>query len=149
MVNPRAPLVTVGIDLVRRALWFPLAVFVAHVVLACVLFAYDYFPPIDAPVHVLGGIAIAFSVWRGMDVLVSTGFLAPVQPVLRGVLVFALTSTAAVFWEFAEFVSDHTIGTRAQWGLEDTLKDMLLGIVGGLVYLAWKSFVASDGRRRP
>jgi len=142
-VKPSGPIVAVGIDLVRRALWFPLAVFVAHLVLSF-LFAYDRFPPLDGPMHVLGGIAIAFSVWGGLNVLINAGVLAPVQPALRAVLLFALTSTAAVFWEFAEFVSDHTIGTHVQWGLRDTLMDMLLGIIGGLVYLGWKSVRAPE-----
>jgi hypothetical protein len=126
-------------DLLRRALWFPLAVFLAHVILSRVLFAYAYFPRLDRPVHVLGGIAIAFSVWRGIDILVRARVLEPLQPAVRVVLVFALTCAAAVFWEFAEFVSDRTIGTHAQLGLDDTLLDMSLGILGGLAYLGWKA----------
>jgi hypothetical protein len=92
--------------------------------------------------HVLGGIAVAFSLCRGIDVLVNSGFLERVQPALLAVLVFALTSTAAVFWEFVEFVSDYTIGTNSQVGLNDTLIDMLLGIIAGLVYLGWKGLLA-------
>lgn len=128
-----------------KALWLPLAVFVGHVVLSSLFFAYEHFPPLDGPVHVLGGFAIAFAAWHGIEVLVGAGVLDPVQVSLRMVLVFALTCTASVFWEFLEYVADHTIGTHAQLGLEDTLVDMLLGIVGGIVYLAWQGLAA---RRR-
>jgi hypothetical protein len=130
--------VSLAKKLFLEAFWPPLAIFVAHVVLSRVLLAYELFPPLDGPVHVLGGIAIAYAVWHGIEVLVSTGVLEPVQDSIRWVLVSALTCTAAVFWEFLEYISDHTIGTHAQLGLEDTLVDMLLGIAGGLIYLAWK-----------
>ena len=143
-MKPKSPIVTIGIELVRRAMWFPLALFVVNIFLSYVLFAYSYFPRLDRPMHVLGGIAIAYSVWRGIDVLVNSGFLERVQPALLAVLVFALTSTAAVFWEFSQFVSDYTIGTNSQVGLNDTLIDMLLGIIGGLVYLGWKGILAPD-----
>jgi len=50
-------------------------------------------------------------------------------------LIFALTGTATVFWEFAEFFSDQLFATHAQLGLGDTLLDMALGIGGGITYL--------------
>ena len=79
-MKPNSPIVTIGIELVRRAMWFPLALFVVNIFLSYVLFAYSYFPRLDRPMHVLGGIAIAYSVWRGIDVLVNSGFLERVQP---------------------------------------------------------------------
>lgn len=59
-------------------------------------------------------------------------------------VVFALTATAAVAWEFAERISDRCLHSHAQIGLDDTLFDMALGIVGGAVLLAAR---AASGRR--
>jgi hypothetical protein len=50
-----------------------------------------------------------------------------------------------VFWEFAEYVYDRAFGTRHQLSLDDTLLDMLLGIIGGGVFLigsAWTGGLA-------
>ena len=48
----------------------------------------------------------------------------------------ALTCSATVVWEWAEFVSDHFFGTHAQVDLTDTMKDMLMGSLGGLTLAA-------------
>ncbi|MHC4889543.1 MAG: hypothetical protein ACYTEO_08805 [Planctomycetota bacterium] len=52
---------------------------------------------------------------------------------------FALTSTAAVIWEFGEFTLDFFFDTICQAGLEDTMLDMFLGMLGGtalIIFLA-------------
>jgi hypothetical protein len=41
-----------------------------------------------------------------------------------------------VVWELAEWVSDRYLGTNAQLWLGDTLLDMLLGLTGGLMFVA-------------
>jgi di/tricarboxylate transporter len=52
------------------------------------------------------------------------------------VIVLGLTCAATVFWEFAEFLSDRYLGTHAQGALDDTLSDMLFGILGGTAFAA-------------
>ena len=47
------------------------------------------------------------------------------------------TATSAVLWEFAEYISDHSFGSQTQGGLEDTLLDMLLGILGGFTMVSF------------
>ena len=61
-------------------------------------------------------------------------------------LTFTSTVACALFWEFAEFLSDRYFGTNSQVGLEDTLLDMLLGVVGGAVFvgIAWFRQGGSD-----
>ncbi|HEV8238076.1 MAG TPA: hypothetical protein VGS57_01765 [Thermoanaerobaculia bacterium] len=86
--------------------------------------------------HFFGGVAIAYffaSCARALPV----GAVSPsLRPWLVALLVFALTGTATVFWEFAEFLSDRLFATHAQLGLADTLLDMALGVGGGVTYLA-------------
>jgi hypothetical protein len=122
-------------DILRRALWAPALVFVVHVALSRLLHAYERLPWLDIVMHLLGGYAIAYCFAGTLDCLQVRGLVAAIDSRLRVVLILALTCTAAVFWEFAEFSSDRVAGTKAQLGLEDTLFDMLLGIVGGVLFV--------------
>jgi hypothetical protein len=124
----------------RQAAWAPIAVFLAHAAASKGFDVYDRYPDFDVPMHLLGGVAIAY--WfhvaslRGSDF----GVLGRPHRLTHCLLVFGMTCVAAVFWEFAEFLSDHYLGTGMQGGdLNDTLLDLLLGLVGGCVFLvgAW------------
>jgi hypothetical protein len=119
-----------------RAGWMPTAVFLLHVFISRVLNGYILFPPLDIPMHFLGGVAIAFFFSRCSALVPASVISGPARPLAQAVVVFGLTGTATVFWEFAEFFSDRLFGTHAQLGLEDTLLDMALGVAGGLAYLA-------------
>lgn len=123
----------------RSGFWAPLAVFLAHVILSLTFNAYERLPVLDIPIHFLGGMAIVFFFSRLLDILGDHAVIDRIDGLVRAVLLVALTATAAVFWEFAEYVSDQSFGTQAQEGLEDTLLDMLLGIFGGfiMVSLLW------------
>ncbi len=120
---------------VRVAGWAPIAVFVAHVIASRVLGTYLAFPSLDIPMHLAGGAAIAFFFWRSLHIQESRFAIGEMAPASAGLLSFTAVGTAAVVWEFAEWISDRFMGTYAQLGLEDTLLDMLLGIAGGLVFV--------------
>ena len=107
-----------------------------HVVAASGFDAYDRFPALDIPMHFLGGVVIAYFFHRASMVASSHGIIGPFHPTTHAVLIFSLTCTTTVFWEFAEFLTDRFFGTHAQLGLNDTLGDMLLGICGGITLLA-------------
>jgi hypothetical protein len=138
-----------SLDAVRRGGWPAIAVFTVHVIASRGLHAYLRFPSLDIPMHFLGGAAIAYFFHRASLAASSHGIVGPSPAGTHSVLVFALTSTAAVFWEFAEFLTDRYFGTHAQLGLDDTLSDMLLGICGGITFLGLFWFYASkrNGRR--
>ena len=131
----------------RRAAWAPLLVFGLHVVAARVLGLYRLWPPTDIPMHFLGGMAIAFFFAHAYRAAEELDLLGRPAVVLRGVTVFALVGSATVFWEFAEFLSDRYLGTYLQKGLEDTLGDMLVGILGGVAFLAGGRFFTGRGDR--
>ncbi|MBN1878222.1 MAG: hypothetical protein JXA33_28645 [Anaerolineae bacterium] len=113
--------------------WAPLLVFATHLFIDRVLNAYEWWPPIDSPMHFSGGLAIAFFVSRCFQTLprqdVPKGRLA----ILELLLVGSLTATTAVLWEFAEFSLDQLFGTNVQVSLANTMKDMALGIFGAVV----------------
>jgi hypothetical protein len=116
--------------------WAPVTVFTLHVLASRVLFLYIAYPPTDIAMHLLGGIAIAYFLWRAGCIALHAGVIGTVNRTGLGVMVFGLTCAAAVVWECAEFLSDRYFGTKAQLGLADTLGDMVVGIVGGVVFLA-------------
>ena len=135
MVNV-TPQIKSAIAAPLRAAWAPLLVFGLHLFISRVLNAYLLIPPLDIPMHFFGGVSIAYFFARSARAL-PVGTISPAfRPWLVAVLVFALTGTATVFWEFAEFFSDHLFATHAQLGLGDTLLDMALGVGGGVTYLA-------------
>ncbi len=121
----------------RSALWAPLAVFVAHVILSLAFNGYQRIPGLDIPMHLLGGMAIAFFFSRLLDILGDYTIVERVDGLLRAIFLMALTATAAVLWEFAEYISDHSLGTQVQLDLEDTLLDMLFGILGGFAMVSF------------
>lgn len=118
-----------------RCAWLPILVFGAHVLSSNVLNAYEAWPALDVPMHLAGGFAIIYFFHHALNAFENHQLLQPSTGLLRIILIFALACTATIFWEFAEYVSDHTIGTNAQGGLEDTLFDMLLGMIGAVIYL--------------
>ena len=101
----------------------------------CVFDAYILFPPLDLPMHFLGGAVCSYFFHRASINASACGLFAPFNALMHTLLVFALTCSVTVFWEFAEFSSDHLFGTHTQLGLEDTLCDMLVGTLGGATTL--------------
>lgn len=119
-----------------RAGWAPIVVFTAHMLASKVFHVYHQFPNFDIPMHLSGGLAIAYFFHVGSRQGSTLKVLGPYHVVTHCLLVFSLSCTAAVFWEFAEFLSDRYLGTRMQAGdLNDTLLDILLGMVGALIWL--------------
>ncbi|MBC8451495.1 MAG: hypothetical protein H8D72_02170 [Planctomycetes bacterium] len=124
----------------NQVAWFPILVFTVHMLASQVFHAYKAWPPLDIPMHFIGGFAIAYFSWGMLEVFEAERLLGPSTGVLRLLLIFTLTCTAAVFWEFSEFAVDRLFDIGAQRGLFDTLKDMALGITGCGAFL---SFVLS------
>ncbi len=130
---------------IRRAAWAPIAVFSVHAVAVLGFNAYQRFPPLDIPMHFFGGVAIAFFFHRAILTASECGLL-PHHAFNRGLLVFALTCSTTVLWEFCEFMMDYTFGTNSQLGLEDTLLDMLLGTLGGVALVGVTSHFMTQPR---
>jgi hypothetical protein len=127
--------------------WAPLAVFVAHLMAAYVFLLYERWPPVDIPLHFFGGAAIAFFFSRCVRTLLGDEAGHTRRAFLELLLAFSLTATAAVFWEFAEYACDHLLGTVLQFGLTDTMKDLAIGIGGGLVFVALRARQLRVGHR--
>ena len=121
-------------EIIRRTLWFPVVVFFVHALAAGAfpVSVYDVWPPLDIPMHFMGGFAIAYFIAQSAVILTDSGLVDARDTLVRMALVIGLTSTATIVWEFAEWTSDYFLGTRAQVGLDDTMLDIFLGLAGGL-----------------
>ncbi len=122
-------------NLIVRAGWAPLTVFITHLVVSYGLDGYTLFPSIDIPIHFLGGFAMAYFLSRCFAALPDRLIARDVRKLTEFVVVASLTTTVTIFWEFAEFTSDALLGTHTQQGLGDTMLDMALGMLGGVCFL--------------
>ena len=130
-------------EIVLRALWLPLAVLLLHLFGMFVLGVYDMVSHLDVLTHLVGGAAIAWFFRRSLGILRRHRILEPVDTRSDVLILLGLVCAATVAWEMGEYVLDSLAGTRWQQSLEDTLKDQLSGLVGGVVYAA-----AAFGRGR-
>ncbi|MBL8140025.1 MAG: hypothetical protein JNM38_02855 [Acidobacteria bacterium] len=125
-------------SVLRNGGWAPLSVFVAHLVLHRVVGLYAVWPSADVPMHLAGGMAIAYFLSAWFRTLPAFTATHRSQLLVEGVSVFALTVTVAVFWEFAEFLLDQTVGSNLQVSLANTMKDLAMGVSGAAVVTAWR-----------
>lgn len=108
----------------------PFGLFCFHLVLVALGLYKKYHWP-DIPMHVLGGVFITYSFSLAVTYLQERKILSELNVFSGSVFLFGLTSSAVVIWEFGEFTLDFFFDTVAQAGLDDTMLDMFLGLVGG------------------
>lgn len=90
---------------------FPLTVLIAHLIASKVLNLYIIFPNLDIPFHFAGGLSIAYTSAQILSYLEKEKITVTLNQVVFLVLIFSLTATATVFWEFAEFIGDQLLNT--------------------------------------
>jgi predicted PurR-regulated permease PerM len=114
---------------------FPTFVLCAHLFASQVLDLYKTFPNLDIPFHFAGGLSIAYTSTRILSYLEKEKITRALNQVIFLVLIFSLTATATVFWEFAEFIGDQLLNTNIQISLANTLQDQFMGILGGAAWI--------------
>lgn len=114
----------------REAAWAPISVFLFYV-LGFVLGWFAVFPPLDIPTHFMGGVAMTY--FYRVAIRRSQKFLGDIPFAIQVVFAVTATGTTAVFWEFAEHMSDFFLRTNHVFGLNDTLKDLFFGLLGAVV----------------
>lgn len=125
--------------------WAPFAIVILHLALAY----YGLTQKCDHLLHFLGGAAIAFFIYR------LAAMLPPQVPTLprwaHYALAFTSACSAALFWELAEFGLDQMQGTAIQQSLNETMLDIVFGVLGAmatLVLIASCRFLFRLVRRR-
>ncbi|MEI6150217.1 MAG: hypothetical protein WCS01_14045 [bacterium] len=116
--------------------WAPLLVFSTHMFIDRVLNAYKWWPPVDIPMHISGGLAIAFCISRCFQTLPRQAAPNGRCAILELLLTGSLTATATILWEFAEFSLDQLKGTNIQISLANTMQDLAMGILGAIIVIS-------------
>lgn len=116
-----------------------LIVFIVHVIASKMFNAYEHYPPLDIPMHFIGGMVICFFFWCATKAPHSDIFLGKHTSISLFILLITSTGTTTVLWEFAEWINDAYFGGNSQGSIRDTMGDMFLGLAGGLIV----SFYAS------
>ena len=119
----------------KHGAWAPVIIFSIHIIAIFVFHVYDYFLSFDIPMHFIGGMAITYFFIESVICAMNTQIIG--RPSIIGLIliIFLLTCTTTIFWEFAEWIMDKVFLIHVQVSLEDTLLDMLLGILGGIVMI--------------
>ena len=130
-----------GLVTLREAAWAPLSLYVVYRI-AKAFGAYLAYPPLDIPTHFLGGVAIAY--FYQSAIANSQEYVGSIPAPIQNILTLTCTGTTTILWEFMEYISDTFLHTNMILGLEDTLKDMFLGLLGGLVLLLFRRAGRSD-----
>ncbi len=127
---------------------FPILVLLAHLVISGIFNLYLFFPNIDIPFHYIGGLSVAYTAAQILFYLEREKIIMALDKALFLILIFALTATATVFWEFAEFIGDQLLNTNVQVSLANTMQDQFMGILGGStwVFVCYKSLMAIADR---
>ena len=118
---------------IKKLFAFPIFVFLLNVVLN------NFFHPIyveyrlDILTHFLGGMSIAYGAYYAIDIAKRADIIKIKNLFLKVLLILAIVMAAAVVWEFCEFFPDYLLGTNNQAKNFETMKDLIIGTVGGIV----------------
>jgi hypothetical protein len=115
----------------RETAWAPLAVF-GFYLFGLMIDLYDRFPFIDIPTHFMGGVTITYFFRSGIRN--SQAALGSIPSIIQAIFAFTCTGTTIILWEFYENAFDFLFGTTMVRGLEDTITDMFVGMLGALVF---------------
>lgn len=118
----------------REAAWAPVGVLIFYLI-GRLLRLYDLFPWLDMPSHLIGGVAITY--FYRSAVRNAQGIVGDIPFSIQVLLAFTCTGTTIILWEFYENLSDFFFGTQMVRGVEDTIVDMFLGLLGALVLSAF------------
>jgi hypothetical protein len=124
-------------DLIR-IFWAPAILFGLHLFIFFVLSAYILVPWLDIPMHYLGGLVMAYSLFLALVFFQQNGTISQLDKGIELLLVFTLVATIAVFWEFGEFTIDLVFGVNVQTSLQNTMQDLFLGLLGVSSLIGYK-----------
>jgi len=118
------------VDTLREAAWAPFTV-LAFYALGLTFHLFKLFPPLDIPVHFLGGVVITY--FYRVAIRHSQKLVGAIPFPIQVLFAITCTGTTIILWEFYENILDYFAGTQMVRGVQDTIVDLLVGLVGALV----------------
>jgi hypothetical protein len=114
----------------RESAWAPLVV-IGIYLLGLAFHLFEPYPQLDIPIHFLGGVAITY--FYRSAIRNSQQTLGEIPFPIQILFAFSSTGTTIILWEFYENILDFVFKAHNVLGLADTLKDMLMGLLGALI----------------
>jgi|SRR5215212_9386084 len=114
-----------------EAAWGPLTVFGIYLI-GLVFHIFRLFPFLDMPVHFLGGVGITY--FYRSAIKHSQKALGEIPRPIQIFFALTCTGTTTILWEFYENIIDFFLHTHMVRGLQDTLVDLLMGLLGAVVF---------------
>ena len=111
-------------QLIKRAAWAPIAVFILHAGIARTSLR----EPLDFTIHFLGGASIAYFLFHALFCF--EALLGKPSCFGRYLFSFALACTVGLFWEFGELFSDTFLHTHIQRTIHETMFDLIADATG-------------------
>ena len=118
----------------RESAWAPLCI-VGFYIFGLAFDLYDRYPPLDIPTHFMGGVAITY--FYSSAIRNAQNIVGEIPFPVQSLLAFTSTGTTIIFWEFYENTIDYLFGFNTVRGLEETIVDMAMGLLGALVLSWW------------
>ena len=119
------------VDSLREAAWAPLSV-VAFYGIGLALRLFKSFPFLDIPIHFMGGLVINY--FYRVAIRHSQNLVGEIPFPIQVLLGFTCAGTTTILWEFYESLADFFLGTQMVRGLEDTIVDLFVGLLGALLF---------------
>ena len=120
------------IKTVIRLFFAPSIVLILFLLLERVVKIRLMWPSADIPLHLIGGVAIAYSLWIFLPILQARGVLKFILPWMKILFVVIGVALAAVSWEIIERYPFSKVSFQ-QIDYSDTVKDITVGIFGGFI----------------
>lgn len=98
-----------------------------------VLNAYHIIPGYDTITHFVSSVFVAFLAFVVIYILDEYWEGLHMDKYAMAFVVVVTTMAMGVVWEFNEWATDLIFGTNEQWGLNDTMKDLLVDTIAGVV----------------
>lgn len=117
-----------------KLLVFPFLVYLLNYLLLNFTDAAYWSFPIDTPMHALGGFSIAYGALHALRILEKKNTVVIKSVLIKVFAILATVALAAVVWEFYEFLHDYFFGSHYQTENVDTMKDLFMGLLGGLLF---------------
>ncbi|MEK7680621.1 MAG: hypothetical protein AAB348_01045 [Patescibacteria group bacterium] len=119
-------------DLIKIVI-FPFIVFIFSYTLA-IFNVYDFYLWLNRFAHFLGGLGMAISGYYILNLAKRAGYLKINRILIDAALIVFFVMTAAVVWEFYEYLSDVYLFTHSQPNVADVIKDQFMGMLGAVFF---------------
>ena len=123
-------------QLIRKTgIWAPVAVLLFHEFVS----VKGWRTQIDWINHYSGGLAFTYFAWKNIPHF--TRWTGAPTPLGRLGCAFLAGCTAAVMWEIGEFGSDLFLATRIQQTIQETMMDLVNGVLGTITTIGILGFL--------